>query len=158
MTPKPGDCGFTYRTDTRIFNTMWPKQNGRHFADDVFKCIFLTENFWFSNNVWLKFVHRGSIENVPSFVQIMACRLAGASLYLNQRWSSLLTHTCVTRPRWVKGGKIIKRCVFSTWFYQKQINRGRPRNGPCTLCFWWHIFFNMTCLTANVMIAKCICS
>ena len=112
MMPKPGDSGFTYGTNTRIFNTIWPRQNGRHFADNVFKCIFLTENIWFSNNVWLKYVHRGSIENVPSLVQIMACRLAGASLYLNQRWSSLLTHTCVSRPRWVKGGKIINIACF----------------------------------------------
>ena len=28
------------------FNTLRPRQNGRHFADDTFKCIFLNENFW----------------------------------------------------------------------------------------------------------------
>ena len=25
-------------------NTMKPRQNGRHFADDIFKCIFLYQN------------------------------------------------------------------------------------------------------------------
>ena len=25
-------------------NTLRPRQNGRHFPDDVFKCIFLNEN------------------------------------------------------------------------------------------------------------------
>ena len=25
-------------------NTLRPRQNGRHFPDDIFKCIFLTEN------------------------------------------------------------------------------------------------------------------
>ena len=25
-------------------NTFGPRQNGRHFADDIFKCIFLDEN------------------------------------------------------------------------------------------------------------------
>ena len=25
-------------------NTLRPRQNGRHFADDIFKCIFLNEN------------------------------------------------------------------------------------------------------------------
>ena len=28
-------------------NTLRPRQNDRHFADDVFKCIFLNENIWF---------------------------------------------------------------------------------------------------------------
>ena len=27
-------------------NTLRPRQNGRHFADDMFKCIFLNENVW----------------------------------------------------------------------------------------------------------------
>ena len=26
------------------FNTLRPRQNGRHFADDILKCIFLNEN------------------------------------------------------------------------------------------------------------------
>ena len=26
------------------FNTLKPRQNGRYFADDIFKCIFLNEN------------------------------------------------------------------------------------------------------------------
>ena len=29
--------------DHRIFITLRPRQNGRHFADDIFKCIFLTK-------------------------------------------------------------------------------------------------------------------
>ena len=31
---------------TVSFNTSRPRQNGRHFADDTFKCIFLNENVW----------------------------------------------------------------------------------------------------------------
>ena len=27
------------------FNTLMPRQNGHHFADDIFKCIFLDEKF-----------------------------------------------------------------------------------------------------------------
>ena len=27
--------------------TLRPRQNGRHFADDIFKCIFINENVWF---------------------------------------------------------------------------------------------------------------
>ena len=29
---------------SRLLNTLRPRQNGRHFADDIFKCIFLNEN------------------------------------------------------------------------------------------------------------------
>ena len=29
-------------------NTFRPKQNGRHFPDDIFKWIFLDENVWIS--------------------------------------------------------------------------------------------------------------
>ena len=39
-------------------STLRARQNGRHFADDVFKCLFLTENFWISDNISLKYVHR----------------------------------------------------------------------------------------------------
>ena len=29
---------------TNVFNTLRPRQDGRHFPDDIFKCIFLNEN------------------------------------------------------------------------------------------------------------------
>ena len=37
-------------------NTFSPRQNGRHFADGIFKSIFLKENIWISINDSLKFV------------------------------------------------------------------------------------------------------
>ena len=27
-----------------MFNTLWPRRNRRHFADDIFTCILLNEN------------------------------------------------------------------------------------------------------------------
>ena len=49
-----------------------PRQNGRHIADDIFKCIFLNENIWISIK---KFVPKGPINNIPALIQIMAwCR------------------------------------------------------------------------------------
>ena len=38
------------------FNTLKLIQNGRHFPDDIFKCIFLKENERISNNMPLNFV------------------------------------------------------------------------------------------------------
>ena len=51
--------------------------NGRHFADDIFKCIFLNENVWIPIEISLKFVPKGPINNIPAMVQIMAWRRPG---------------------------------------------------------------------------------
>ena len=53
-------------------------KNGHHFADDIFKCIFLNENVWILIKISLKFVPKGPINNIPALVQIMAWRRSGA--------------------------------------------------------------------------------
>ena len=53
-------------------NTLRPRQNGRHFADDTFKRIFLNDNVKISIRISLKFVPYGPIYNIPALVQIMA--------------------------------------------------------------------------------------
>ena len=74
-------------------NTSRPRQNGRHLADDIFKCIFLNANVWIPIKISLKFVPKGQISNIPALVQIMAwCRPGNKSL------SEPMTHICVTRP------------------------------------------------------------
>ena len=32
-------------------NTLRPRQNCRHFPDDIFKCIFFNENVWIPINI-----------------------------------------------------------------------------------------------------------
>ena len=93
-------------------NTLRPWQNGRHFADDIFKCIFLTENVWISINISLKFVPKGLINNIPALVQIMAWRRPGDKPLSEPMMVNLLTHICVTQPQWVNNGKItsLKYC------------------------------------------------
>ena len=59
-----------------LFNTSRPRQNGRHFPDDISKYISLNENVWIPIKISLKFVPRGPINNIPSMVQIMAWRQA----------------------------------------------------------------------------------
>ena len=51
-----------------FFNTLRPGQNGRHFADDILKCIFLNENVRISIEISLKFVPKGPIDNIPALV------------------------------------------------------------------------------------------
>ena len=54
-----------------------PGQNGRHFADDIFRCIFVNERFCISIQISLKFDPRGLIDNKPALVQVMAWRRTG---------------------------------------------------------------------------------
>ena len=42
-------------------NTLRPRQNGRYFADDISKCIFLNENIWISVKFSLKFIANGQL-------------------------------------------------------------------------------------------------
>ena len=45
-------------------NSLKPRQNGRHFADAIFKRIFLNENIRISIKISLKFVLKGPINNI----------------------------------------------------------------------------------------------
>ena len=58
-------------------NTLRLRQNGRHFADDIFKCIFLNENVIILIKISLKFVPNGPINNILALVQIMVWRRPG---------------------------------------------------------------------------------
>ena len=93
-------CHWCVSGETSI-NTLGPRQNGRHFADDIFKYIFLNENVWISIKISLKFVPKGPINNIPSLVQIMAWRRPGDKPLSEPMMVNLLTHICVTRPQWV---------------------------------------------------------
>ena len=85
----------------QVLNTLRPRQNGRHFADDTFKYIFLNENVRISAKISLKFVPKGPINNIPALVQIMAWRRPGGKPLSEPMMVRLPTHTCVTRPQWV---------------------------------------------------------
>ena len=45
-----------------------PGQNGRHFADDIFRCNFVNEKFYILIQISLKFVPKGPIDNNPALV------------------------------------------------------------------------------------------
>ena len=85
----------------QTLNTLRPRQNGRHFADDTFKRIFMNETVRISINISLKFVPNGLINNTPALVQIMAWRRPGDKPLSEPMMVNLLTHICVTRPQWV---------------------------------------------------------
>ena len=90
-------------------NTLRPRQNGRHFADDTFNRIFVNENVRISIEFSLKFVPKGPINNIPALVQIMAWRRPGDKPLSETVMVRLPTHICVTRPQWVNINVILNK-------------------------------------------------
>ena len=84
-----------------VINTLRPRQDGRHFPDDILKCIFLNENVWFPITISLKFVPKRLFNNIPALVQIMAWRRSGDKPLSAPMMVSLPMHICITRPQWV---------------------------------------------------------
>ena len=82
-------------------NTLRLRQNGQHFPDNIFKCIFLNENVLILLKISLMFVPKARINNIPAFVQITACWLLGTKPLSEPMIVSLLTNIYVTRPQWV---------------------------------------------------------
>ena len=86
-----------------VINTLRPRQNGRHFAHHIFKCILLNENVWTTIKTSLKFVTKGPFINIPALVQIKDWRRPGGKPLSEPMLVSLPTHICVTRRQWVNG-------------------------------------------------------
>ena len=63
-----------------LLNTLRPRQNGCHFAEDILNCISWNEYIWISNKVSSKYVLLWLIDNISAM------------------WP---THTGVTQLRWV---------------------------------------------------------
>ena len=67
-----------------MYNSSPPGQNGRCFADSIFKRIFVSENVRIFIQIPLKFVPRGSNDNKSSLVQVMAWQRTGDKLLIEQ--------------------------------------------------------------------------
>ena len=77
--------------------TKWTPFRRRHSQTH-----FLNENVRISIKISLKFVPRGPINDIPALVQIMAWHRTGDKPLSETMIVRLPTHTCVTRPQWVK--------------------------------------------------------
>ena len=102
-----------------FFNTLRPRQNGHHFADDIFKCSFLDENISIPIRISL-FVPKCLINNNPALVQIMAWRRPGDNPSSEPMMVSLPTHICVTRPKI----SIVSRVSIIKYHGKMQISNG----------------------------------
>ena len=94
-----------------LFNTLRPRQNGCHFPDNILKFIFLNENVWILIKISVEFVPKGSINNIPALVQIMAWRRPGNKPLSEPMMVRLLMHICmhicIARPQWVNDIQLI---------------------------------------------------
>ena len=52
----------------KLVDILRSRQDGRHFADDIFKCIFLNENYWIPAEISLKFVPKDLIDIIAALV------------------------------------------------------------------------------------------
>ena len=64
-------CWILSKTD--YVKVLRSRQNGHLFADDIFKCIFFTEDVSISSKISLKFVPKGPIDNILALVQKTMC-------------------------------------------------------------------------------------
>ena len=126
-----------------MVNTLRPRQNGCHFPDDIFKCIFLNESIWISFEISLKYVPKGPINNIPALVQIMAWRRPGDKPLSEPMLVCFLTHICVTRPQWVNMLAII--CVFHR--SSNGISFGCNTRKYGAWCLEWHVDARSYCYT-----------
>ena len=128
-----GDISWVTLETTRsnFFNTLRPRQDGRHFADDIFTCNFFNEKCCILIKFSLKYVRKGPIDNNAALVQIMAWCRSGDKPISEPMIISLPTHICVTRPQWVKEGTIgiefttLRRYVTSRYFRLARFLEGR---------------------------------
>ena len=84
-------------------NTLRPRQDGRHFSDDIFKWIFFNENCCIFIQISMKYIPKGPIYNNPVLVQIMAWCRPGDKPFSEPMIVRLPMHICISQPQWVKG-------------------------------------------------------
>ena len=121
-------------------NILRPGQDGCHFADDIFKCIFLNGNVRIVLKISLKSVSNYQINNIPTLVEIMAWRRPGDKPLSQLMMVRLPTRICVTRPQWVK---ITSHYLSSFGTSQTKMPcnyvefRGAPKSKYTHLRWWW---------------------
>ena len=83
-------------------NSYHTGQNGRHFSNNNFKCIFANENFGISSLISLTCIPRAKLAIVQHcFRQWLSVEQA-KSHHLNQCLANSPTHICDTSVRWIK--------------------------------------------------------
>ena len=72
----PWEAGLRF-TQVLFINSSLPGQNGHHFADNIFRFIYLNKTFCILIKILLKFVPKDPTDNKWVLVQVMAWCLIG---------------------------------------------------------------------------------
>ena len=111
-----------------VSTAISPWKNCHNLADEIFKCIFVNENFCILIWISLTFVHRDQIDNKSAFIQGMAwCWTRGKPLPKPM----VAQHKCGTRGRWVKASRMLLVMMIynvdGDWWlvYSKEANNTR---------------------------------
>ena len=144
-----------------IVDTLRLRQNGRHFTDDTFKRISVNENVRISIKFSLKFILKCPINNIPALVLIMAWRRPGDKPLSEPVMVSLLTHICVTRPRWVNkslpGSLMIHSSHYQNhWWSTQVITRIIDDPLQWLLTHWSYVFLALTHQSGLIELIMCI--
>ena len=112
------------------------------------KCMYI------SIKISLKFVPKGSINNIVALVQIMACRLAGAKPLSEPMMVRLPTHICVTRPLYLPTGADME---VDTEMFLMILVQNPPKYLPSHTAlppgsvqtYFYHFWANICCLKTD---------
>ena len=86
----------------RNMSTLTSLQNGRHFTDNIFICIFLNENVPILITISLNIVPYGLLDRYVSICSDMAWRLTGDKPLSERMMVHSATNMCATRTHWVE--------------------------------------------------------
>ena len=107
------------------------EQEGRPFADAVFKLIFLNENYYVLSHIFLKFVPKGSVYNEPAFA---------TTYYLNQWWPNSLSTTQASPGPWFNIKLFYRRrkshCGDKTILRPSYLHNGISYTGKTASLYW----------------------
>ena len=84
-------------THNRSVNTLRPRQNGCHFADNIFEFIFFQKLFCFASNFIEIYLQGSSWQN--SSTDLAAKQMTNH--YLNAWWSQFTVYIWLTQPQWI---------------------------------------------------------
>ena len=122
-------------------NTLRPRQNGRHFTDNIFKCILLNETVWISIITSLKFAPKSQVDNIPTVVQIMAWWQPG-----NKPLSEPMMVSGPTRDAYAWQIGPFWQDTLKIWNVTLDTNPSNPNINLCTAYFPQKIFPSLKCL------------
>ena len=131
-------------------NTLRLRQDGHHFADNIFTCIFFNENCCILIKILLKCVCSAPIDNNPALVQIMAWRRSGDKPLSEPMMDNLPMHICITRPQWVKPNQAITvQLDVDTLFIQTWIETLNSYKHLLCICIYIYIYMYQSICKCN---------